>query len=149
MALIHLAEARATDLLEALGDSGAGAGVRTRTAFGRLARQVEGGVAVTVRSADGRLAAVAGLWPDPDQPDEAEAWFAAGPALRGVLLATLRALGGVLGLAGAEAAPLTVRAYIHPASVAGGRLAARLGLSAEGTVDHPLGRLDQWTRRFP
>ncbi len=143
---VTIAEARPLDLLEALDDHGGGRAVRTRTSFGRFARQVEGGAAVTVRTVAGELVAVAGLYPD--DPNGAEGWFAAGPALRGSLLATVRLLRRTLDLAGAEASPLLVSVYLHPRGVAGARLARWLGFQAVGITDTAIGRLATFRRRF-
>jgi hypothetical protein len=140
-------EARALDLLEVLDDAGRPNSRMTRPRFGLAARQVAGGVAVTVRAEDGRLCLVAGLYPE-DGADSAELWFAAGPGLKDNLVAALRAGAKALQAVGEAAAPLTVKAYVRPGRVAGERLARWLRLGDEGVIDTELGPLSVFTRRF-
>lgn len=148
MALVA-AEARALDWLETLGDDGRVSGGVGRRLFGVLARQVAGGVAVTWRDAgDGRLAAMAGVYPNPEWPNFAEAWFAVGPAMRPNLRGALTAMAGTLEMVGIEAAPVTVRALIEPRGVAGPRLATWLGFSAAGSVTTGAGTYDSFERVF-
>jgi hypothetical protein len=138
--------ARPLDFLEALDVDGRRF-IRNRRTFGLHARQVAGSEALTVRAADGRLCAIAGLYHDPS--GEAEAWLAVGEALSAHLLPVLRLLRRAAeAVSAANPEGLTAVAYIHPRSVAGDRLAAWLGFEAEGVSETPLGRLNTWRRRF-
>jgi hypothetical protein len=144
MALV-VHDASALDFLEALNDSGAGRSVRLRRQFGWLARQVAEGVSVTIRTGDGELCMIAGLFPE---AGEAEAWFAAGPALKANLKGAFRLWRELFEAVGQEVAPLTVRVYLAPDSVAGVRFAAWFGFQAEGVRVTPIGPVETWTRRF-
>lgn len=140
-------EARALDFLESLGDDGAPVAGLGRRHFRLLARQVAGGVAITWRTAaGGELVAIAGVYPDPVQMNHAEAWFSAGPGLRGNLRAGLAAIAATLDAVGAEAAPVRVRALIG--GVAGPRVAALLGFTAAGPIETASGRYESFERVY-
>jgi len=135
------------DFADVVGDDGWGGGVHRRRDFGRYARQVSEGVALTVREAEtGRLALVVGIWPEEGY---GEVWFGAGPALRDRLLPTLRLARGALAEVMAEAAPMELRCFIHPDSVAGARLASWFGFSAAGTRATRWGEAAVFSRRYP
>jgi hypothetical protein len=121
---------------------------RQRWRFGIYCRQVAGGASATLRDEAGRLACIVGLWADPFN-GEAEAWFVVGPALRANLTAAVRGMRRLLDAVGAEAAPLTVRAYVLPGGVAGARLAGWLGFAEDGEEATGLGPMRRFTRRFP
>lgn len=136
-----LTEATVFDLLETVDNEGRP--LRTsRRMFGLLARQVAGSMAVTARDGQGRLAAVAGLWPE---VDHVEAWFAAGPAFSHAACRALRR--ALLAVAG-DGELGEIRAYLHPSSVAGQRLAAVFGFIPAGETDGPFGRQPVFVRRF-
>lgn len=149
MGLMRVAEASAFDLLEALDDQGRPARF-TRSRFGEASRQVAEGAAYTIRDPHGRLAAVAGLWPE---ADHLEAWLAAGPALGSALRPTLAAIRSLLDAAGPAAGLAEARAYVaipaRPAKrVAGARLAAWLGFKGVGVAETPVGPMQMFIRRF-
>lgn len=145
MAVVIASDARALDLLEALDDEGRPVGLRGRRTFGLLARQVEGGTAVTVRDGEGRLCLVVGIYAG--ELGEAEAWFAAGVGLQAALLPSLRIARQVLEFVGAQAAPVEVIAYT--AGVAGARLAAWFGFRTQSVDDDAPGAIRTWSRSFP
>lgn len=140
--------ARPLDFLEALDVEGRPY-CRNRRAFGIHARQVSGSEAVTFR-AGGELVCIAGLYRNPDETWEA--WLACGPAFRANLRAVLYDLRADLAIAcrliGAGK-PVTVLAYIDPASVAGDRLARGLGFQPCGLTPSPIGPLKTWRRLTP
>lgn len=142
---LALTEARPLDWLEALDETGRFPATRNRRAFGLHARQVEGGASIAVRTAEGQLCVLAGLYPD---GDDIEAWFAPGPALRANLRPAMRLTRRALEAIAGAAAPVDVRCYVHPSGVAGARLAAWLGLEAAGEIETSLGRLRIFARRF-
>jgi hypothetical protein len=145
VAVVIASDARPLDLLEALDDGGQAVTWRGRRAFGLLARQVEGGTAVAVRDGQGRLCLVVGIYAG--ELGEAEAWFAAGVGLRDALLPSLRIARQVLEFVGREAAPVAIGAYT--ASVAGARLAAWFGFTAQDVGDDAPGAIRTWSRSFP
>lgn len=128
MGQLRWTRASAFDLLEALDDGGRPMRWR-RSWFGKMARQVSEGAAVTCRDADGRLVLVTGLYPE---DGHAEAWFWAGPALRANLLPAVRQWRRIFDTAAVEAAPIEVRAFVHPKGVAGAKLASWLGFDRVG-----------------
>jgi hypothetical protein len=138
-------EARPTDFLEALDDTGRRPAARTRAHFGLYARQVTGGPSLAVVTWSGDLVALAGLYPD---GQDAEAWFAPGPAMEANLWPALALMRRALARLAVEANGLTARAYIHPRSVAGAAVARLLGFQAAGEVETPIGRLASFSRRF-
>lgn len=141
---MSLARARPLDFLEIVGNDGRPQ-VHNRRSFGRFARQVSGSWSWTARDGAGELVAIAGVYPV--GLHEAEAWFAAGPALRPHLRAVLQlARDGLDRLDLARPGPLIAVAYIHPSSVAGDRLAAKLGFHPCDPEDTPLGRMNTWRR---
>lgn len=140
------ADASGLDFLEALDDAGAVVIWRQQRIFGLRCRQVEGGAAVTLRDAAGALVCIVGLYAD--DAGAAEAWFAAGPAMRANLLAAVRRARALLDQVGTAAAPVTARAYVRPEGVAGARLARWLGFADAGLQDTALGRLRRFERRF-
>lgn len=146
MGQLSVAPAMALDLLEAADDAGRPRLHVGRAAFKLYALQVADGCAVTIRDAAGELCCVAGLYPE--DGDDAELWFAAGPALRANLWAALKAGARALEACATAAAPLRVKAYVAPQRVAGQRLARWLKLRAEGLIDSEIGPLSVWTRRF-
>jgi hypothetical protein len=119
---------------------------RTRRAYGAFARQATDGFGVAIRTADGELAAIVGLYPDGER---VEAWFSPGPACRRRMLAVIRTMRQLLDGFAVQAAPRSVPviAYIHPRSVAGARIAASLGFEAVGLTDSVLGPLQTFCRR--
>lgn len=144
MGLLSVEPASALDMLETVDDD-AGRAHWRRKSFAKMARQVAASAAVTIRDQQGRLVLVAGLWPEAGY---LEAWFAAGPALRANLRGGLRRLGRALAVATADQGPVEVRAFIHPDSVAGARIAAWLGLSPIGEERSPIGALSVFSKRF-
>jgi hypothetical protein len=143
--MFSVTEASAFDVAELLGDAGQAQRVG-RTAFGRYARQVAGGASCTIRDEAGQLVAMAGLWAE---AGFAEAWFGVGPGARGHLVRLVRLLGRLMVMTLRDAGVHEVRAFIHPDSVAGARLAARLGFSHHGTASCPLGDQAVFVRRIP
>lgn len=108
--------------------------------------QIAGSAAITIRDDQGQLAAIAGLYDL--EPGQVEAWFAVGPAIRANLKGALYRLSFAMEQA-ADLLPGTkATAYIDPASVAGDKLAARLGFRFEGLTTSPIGELKTWTRVF-
>lgn len=140
--MVTVVRPSATDWFEALGANGQPIQVRGQAHFAQLARQVTFPAAITIRADDGRLCLMAGLYPT--GRDAAEAWFAPGTGLRANLVASLRAWLRLFDDIGAQAAPLTVSAFLHPAGVAGHRLAPLFGFVARGQ----LAGLQHWERRF-
>lgn len=147
MGRLRLAEASALDFTETLDDRGQPTAGMRRRLFGRYARMVFGGTGIAIRTADGRLCLVAGLYPE--AAGYLEAWFAAGPALRSNLLPAMRLCRRMLVMAAGNAAPVEVRCYLAPESVAAPRLAAWFGFINGGAEVTPLGSLSVWKRDFP
>ena len=116
---------------------------RPRRIMAHMARQVSEGLALTVRDRAGQLCLICGLWPEADY---VEAWFAAGPGLPAQLRASVRLARRICEAAMIEAGLSEARAFIHPDSVAGARLAALFGFSAGEIVDHPLGPVQTFVR---
>lgn len=145
--MVSVEEARPLDFLEALDDTGRQPLRWTKLHFARIAEQINLGTGVTIRAQDGRLALMAGLFPDEDGLTT-EAWFAAGPALRANFRTAMTAARRLLDEIGPDLAPLRIVAFIHPDSVAGSRLAAWFGFRADGVGETWRGPLERWTRRF-
>nr|WP_312054884.1 hypothetical protein [Brevundimonas diminuta] len=146
--VMTVAEASAFDMLETLTDAGR-IGRFTRQRFGEMARQVSEGAAFTLRDGEGRLIAVAGLWPE---ADHAEAWLAVGPAFRANLRGAMRQLGALLTGVAEGSGTQEVRLYVAKAKgaerVAGGRLAAWSGFIRSGEEATPLGPVEVYRRSF-
>lgn len=142
------------DLLEALGNDGEPVRL-TRRRYGQMARQVAEGVAYSLRTGDGVLVAIVGLWPEADHE---EAWFAAGPAFRACAPRALRRIRHLLEQFAPLAGLTCVRAYVmapagwgegaSPACLAGVRLGARLGFTMAGLDDDTSPPLVRLERRF-
>lgn len=139
------ARASAFDMLEALDDQGRRPRL-TRQRFGEMARQVSEGPSVTLRDEAGRLAVVAGLWPE---ADHWEAWFAVGPAFRPNLRRALGQLEHLLTVVAGSGESAEVRVYVRPGDrVAGKRMASWLGFTTVGIEGSPIGPVEVFTRTF-
>lgn len=141
-----LAEARPLDFLEALDDAGDTRAHWRRRDFGMAALQVETGTAITARTAAGDLVLIVGLVPH--EPDEAWAWFAPGPALAACTTRALHRARRLLDFTCREIAPVTVKTFSAPGSVASPRLARLFGFTATGLLPSPQGPITVWTRQF-
>lgn len=137
--------AKPRDFLDGLGLKGEPL-VRSRRGLAWALEQLAGSEAVTLRAADGGLVCIAGLYDHGD--GLAEAWFIHGPAMRPCLKTALAMLRRGLEAVGEVTPGVTVVAFIHPESVAGARIAARLGFKDDGAFDTPFGVIPRWTRRF-
>lgn len=140
-----LAAARPLDFLEALDDAGDPRAHWRRRDFGAVALQVEAGTAVTLRTVAGDLVMIAGLVP---VEPEAWAWFAPGPALARCPTRALCRVRRLLDFTCREIAPVTVKTFGAPGSVASPRLARLFGFTATGLLPSPDGPITVWTRRF-
>lgn len=139
-------EARGVDFLEALSDDGTVVVWRHRRHFGLHCRQLDGGVALTARTAAGELVCIGGIYATP--AGDGEAWLAVGPGFAAHPTPAVRALRRLFEQLGQASAPLAVVALVAPKGVAGARLARWLGFEDEGLRETGLGLMHRWVRRF-
>lgn len=141
-----LAETRPLDFLEVLDDFGDTRAMWRISDFRAIVRQIEASTAITARTPAGQLVLIVGLLPRDD--DEAWAWFAPGPALARAPLPALRWARRLLEFTCREIAPVTVKTFGAPGSVASPKLIRLFGFTATGLLPSPHGPITIWTRRF-